>query len=126
MVKTSIQQDLQTYNNIIKETLENQNYSTRKVYKAMHPDKNWIVKLKKDKHLLYKRNDIITSATEYFEKQYSHPQPQQRTQTPTNTERNNDRPPFLQEEIILSIKELEYEKCSGEDRIQNELLKIGI
>lgn len=102
--------------------------STKKAFKELRTYKSWIDALSCKKKTLNSRNDIITTATEFYRTLYSSKQSKE------NTDENI---PYMNEnkeanlhhidpkEVLETINKLKQDKCPGSDKITNEILKIA-
>jgi hypothetical protein len=128
LVHKYIKQDYAQYQ---KETIEKHLHytgSTKKAYKELRSNISWIEGLKKNDKNLFRRKDIITTATEFYKKLYSdNRQPindsniiiTQKTDSVSYTK------PIDENEVVEAINKLKLEKSPGADNITNEALKIA-
>lgn len=126
VVNKYIKADYKKYrNDTIKEHLQ-RNGSTKKAYKKLKTNTTWIEGLRKKDTELYTRDDIITTATEFYRHLYSN-----RDTKSTNLDTETDATPrnnvksIDETEIIEAIKKLKLDKSPSTDNITNETLKIG-
>ncbi|GBP37017.1 Craniofacial development protein 2 [Eumeta japonica] len=97
--------------------------STKKPFKELRTNYSWIKGLKSQDKEIYKRCDIVNTATEFYRNLYSD---NNNNITTSNNNKEDQFKDFIEideTEVIETIKKLKLDKSPGSDNITNEVLK---
>ncbi|GBP61538.1 hypothetical protein EVAR_44009_1 [Eumeta japonica] len=99
--------------------------STKKPFKELRTNYSWIKGLKSQDKEIYKRCDIVNTATEFYRKLYSD---NNNNITTSNNNKEDQFKDFIEideTEVIETIKKLKLDKSPGSNSVTNEALKAG-
>nr|BDU78963.1 hypothetical protein 2 [Bombyx mori] len=99
--------------------------STKKPFQELRTNKCWIKGLKSLDKEIYKRKDIVNTATEFYRNLYSSNNNNISTPNNSKVDQSKKYTEINENEIIETIKKLKLEKSPGSDKITNEALKAA-